>query len=206
MSRIRPGYEKYYINAECNGCGRETDTQYAYRFGEHEPTVYCDVCKRLRDKKRNHERKHPRNIGLVRTYCCKCHTYIGKYESWDGRPVLNEMCTSCIILKEEEIKDEVQPLKELNMIVNPSPEVKLLEIKDVIQPLKELNMIVNQEIKDMIQHIKELNMIPSPEAKLPEVLDLVDPLKYMIQPVKELKVMPDPGPEVRIEDYRNYFH
>ncbi len=173
MSRIRPGYEKYYINAECHGCGRETDTQYAYRFGEHEPTVYCDRCQRLRDKKRNHEKKHPRNIGLVRTYCYVCNTYIGKYESWDGRPVLDEMCVTCTFQEEEK--------------------------RDMVQPIKELNMIPNSEIKDMIQP-----MIPSPETEFPEVLELVDPLKDIIKS-QELKVIPDPGPEVRIEDYRNYF-
>ncbi len=74
MSRQRPaGYDKYYMNASCKECGGYTNVEYAWRFGESEPHVYCRTCKLQKDIKDRRTQRHNANTaGLVSITCLNC--------------------------------------------------------------------------------------------------------------------------------------
>ncbi len=96
MSRHRPaGYDKYYMNANCASCGAWTNEEYAWRFGEHEPHVFCTPCQRKHDKKAHFNAKHPQNHKR-HVICSECKTLIRIVLSQPDNKTFYERCPSCI--------------------------------------------------------------------------------------------------------------
>ena len=74
MTHRSPGYEKYYTNACCKACGTKTSVEYAWRFGETEPVVYCASCSKYRSKTRERREREERlaSEGYVAVDCLEC--------------------------------------------------------------------------------------------------------------------------------------
>jgi len=94
MSHRPSGYDKYYMTVNCAGCGAYTGKDYAWRFGESEPTVYCSTCKSKAKRKRVHAAKHPQNHRR-QVYCSDCKQWMRtECSSMDNRDQFDR-CITC---------------------------------------------------------------------------------------------------------------
>jgi hypothetical protein len=101
MSRRPPqvppaGYDKYYLPVDCSGCGRWTGKEYAYRFGETEPMVWCISCTRMREQQRKKEEKIQRRGHKKNIRCEMCYTVIRTEKYHSDSDTEYEKCLSCI--------------------------------------------------------------------------------------------------------------
>jgi len=105
MSRRRPGYDKYYSDVSCATCGGYTGVEYADRFGEDEPTVYCDTCKAnaMADKKEDARAKW-----LVPVTCTYCDAEF--YVPYPDRNEYRPLCLMCRDEDDDRVYSEVPVL------------------------------------------------------------------------------------------------
>jgi hypothetical protein len=107
----RPGYDKYYLSVDCSNCGAYTGKEYAYRFGESKPTVYCGSCTRKRQRRAVSAFKHPQNH-RAEVFCGTCKRHLETLTGCSSNAKQYRTCVACQAEKKKEKKEKEE--KELN--------------------------------------------------------------------------------------------
>ncbi len=95
MAHRPAGYDKYYMAVACAQCGGYTGKEYAWRFGEHEPVVYCSGCKVWGKRQAAQARKHPQNH-KHKVMCDQCGAHLRTVvDSVGHNRDLYETCLAC---------------------------------------------------------------------------------------------------------------